>query len=56
MLRIEPHTADDPTCIALELPQVLAAVETNLATILSFHCLSSCRWTRWRAHMQLWDC
>ena len=36
MLRIEPHTADDPTCIALELPQVLAAVETNLATILSF--------------------
>ena len=34
VLLLRTHCADDPTCIALGLPQVLAAVETNLATIL----------------------
>ena len=34
VLLLRTQCADDPTCIALELPQVLAAVETNLATIL----------------------
>ena len=35
VLLLRTQCADDPTCIARELPQVLAAVETNLATILS---------------------
>ena len=35
VLLLRTQCADDPTCIALELPQVLAAVETNLATILA---------------------
>ena len=35
VLLLRTQCADDPTCIALELPQVLAAVETNLVTILS---------------------
>ena len=35
MLLLRTQCADDPTCSALELPQVLAAVETNLVTILS---------------------
>ena len=34
VLLLRAQCADDPTCIALELPQVLAAVETNLATIV----------------------
>jgi len=34
VLLLRDQCADDPTCIALGLPQVLAAVETNLATIL----------------------
>jgi lysophospholipase L1-like esterase len=34
VLLLRTQCADDPTCIALGLPQVLAAVETNLATIL----------------------
>ena len=34
VLLLRAQCADDPTCIALELPQVLAAVETNLAVIL----------------------
>jgi lysophospholipase L1-like esterase len=34
VLLLRAQCADDPTCIALRLPQVLAAVETNLATIL----------------------
>jgi len=34
VLVLRTQCADDPTCIALGLPQVLAAVETNLATIL----------------------
>ncbi len=34
VLLLRMQCADDPACIALELPQVLAAVETNLATIL----------------------
>src|SRR5258705_959170 len=35
VLLLRTQCADDPTCIARELPQILAAVETNLATILS---------------------
>ena len=35
VLLLRMQCANDPTCIALELPQVLAAVETNLVTILS---------------------
>jgi lysophospholipase L1-like esterase len=35
VLLLRTQCADDPTCIALDLPQVLAAVETNLVTILS---------------------
>jgi lysophospholipase L1-like esterase len=35
VLLLRAQCANDPTCIALELPQVLAAVETNLATIFS---------------------
>jgi lysophospholipase L1-like esterase len=35
VLLLRTQCAGDPTCIARELPQVLAAVETNLATILS---------------------
>jgi lysophospholipase L1-like esterase len=34
VLLLQKQCAGDPTCIALGLPQVLAAVETNLATIL----------------------
>jgi len=34
VLLLRTQCADDPTCIAVGLPQVLAAVETNLATIL----------------------
>jgi lysophospholipase L1-like esterase len=34
VLLLRTQCAEDPTCIALELPQVLGAVETNLATIL----------------------
>ena len=34
VLLLRTQCANDPTCIALGLPQVLAAVETNLATIL----------------------
>ena len=34
VLLLRARCADDPTCIALGLPQVLAAVETNLAAIL----------------------
>jgi lysophospholipase L1-like esterase len=34
VLLLRTQCADDPTCIALGLPQVLAEVETNLATIL----------------------
>jgi lysophospholipase L1-like esterase len=34
VLLLRAQCADDPTCIALGLPQVLAAVETNLAAIL----------------------
>ena len=34
VLLLRTQCADDPTCIAMGLPQVLAAVETNLATIL----------------------
>ena len=34
-LLLRTQCADDPTCIALELPHVLFAVETNLVTILS---------------------
>jgi lysophospholipase L1-like esterase len=34
VLLLRTQCADDPTCIALGLPQVLAAVEANLATIL----------------------
>jgi lysophospholipase L1-like esterase len=34
VLLLRAGCANDPTCIALGLPQVLAAVETNLATIL----------------------
>jgi lysophospholipase L1-like esterase len=34
VLLLRAQCAGDPTCISLELPQVLAAVETNLATIL----------------------
>jgi len=34
LLLLRAQCSDDPTCIALELPQVLAAVETNLGTIL----------------------
>ena len=35
VLLLRTQCADDPTCIALKLPQVLAAVGTNLVTILS---------------------
>ena len=35
VLLLRTQCANDPACIALELPQVLAAVETNVATILS---------------------
>jgi lysophospholipase L1-like esterase len=35
VLLLRTQCANDPTCIALELPQVLAAVETNLVTIFS---------------------
>jgi lysophospholipase L1-like esterase len=35
VLLLRTQWANDPTCIALELPQVLAAVETNLVTIFS---------------------
>ena len=35
VLLLRTQCADDPTCIALELPHVLFAVEANLATILS---------------------
>jgi lysophospholipase L1-like esterase len=35
VLLLRTQCANDPTCIALELPQVLAALETNLVTILS---------------------
>ena len=35
VLLLRTQCADDPTCIALELPHVLFAVETNLVTILS---------------------
>ena len=34
VLLLRMQCAYDPTCIAIRLPQVLAAVETNLATIL----------------------
>jgi lysophospholipase L1-like esterase len=34
VLLLQEQCAGEPTCIALGLPQVLAAVETNLATIL----------------------
>jgi len=34
VLLLRAQCADDPTCIGLGLPQVLAAVETNLAAIL----------------------
>jgi hypothetical protein len=34
-LLLRAQCADDPTYIALGLPQVLAAVETNLAAILA---------------------
>jgi lysophospholipase L1-like esterase len=34
VLLLRTQCANDPTCIALGLPQVLAAVEANLATIL----------------------
>jgi lysophospholipase L1-like esterase len=34
VLLLRTQCADDPTCITLALPGVLAAVETNLATIL----------------------
>jgi lysophospholipase L1-like esterase len=34
VLLLRTQCAGDPTCIAMGLPQVLAAVETNLATIL----------------------
>ena len=34
VLLLRTQCADDPTCIALGLPQVLGAIETNLATIL----------------------
>jgi lysophospholipase L1-like esterase len=34
VLLLQKQCAGDPTCIALGLPQVLTAVETNLATIL----------------------
>jgi lysophospholipase L1-like esterase len=34
VLLLRTQCANDPTCITLGLPQVLAAVETNLATIL----------------------
>jgi len=35
VLLLRTQCGNDQTCIALELPQVLAAVETNLATILN---------------------
>src|SRR5216684_765970 len=35
VLLLRTQCADDPTCIALELPHVLFAVETNLVTILT---------------------
>jgi lysophospholipase L1-like esterase len=35
VLLLRAQCADDPTCIALELPHVLFAVETNLVSILS---------------------
>ena len=35
VLLLQAQCAGDPTCIVLGLPQVLASVETNLATILS---------------------
>ena len=35
VLLLRTQCADDPTCIALELPKVLFTVETNLVTILS---------------------
>ena len=35
VLLLRTQCANDPTCIALELPQVLAAVETNLVAIVS---------------------
>jgi lysophospholipase L1-like esterase len=34
VLLLQAQCADDPTCIALGLPHVLATVQTNLATIL----------------------
>ena len=34
VLLLQARCAEDPTCIALGLPQVLAAMETNLAVIL----------------------
>jgi lysophospholipase L1-like esterase len=34
VLLLRTHCANDPTCIVLGLPQVLAAVETNVATII----------------------
>jgi lysophospholipase L1-like esterase len=34
VLLLQEQCAGEPTCVALGLPQVLAAVETNLATIL----------------------
>ena len=34
VLLLQAQCSDDPTCIALGLPQVLAAVETNVATVL----------------------
>ena len=35
VLLLRAQCANDPTCVALGLPQVLAAVETNLVTIFS---------------------